>query len=349
MAINLAIKYSNKIAEAFTKTSFVKQHTSRDMDFTGAKTLRVYKIEPVAENDYNRAGVSRYGQMNDVQDTVYEYTMTQDKAFTGVVDKGDESDQSIENKAGKFLATQLKQVSVPGADKYALRRFIALGKTTEVAAPSKTTVVSLFADAMQHLDDHLVPDDGRIAYVPGSVFKLIATSDEFIKIEALGKKSVARGEVGELFGFKIIKVPSSYMPTDCYFLAMHKAAGVMPYKISETRVHENPVGISGAVVEGRHYYDAFIMGEKADAVYAAVKQGAKLAAPSITVSGSTASITAAGAADIRYTTDGTDPRFSDKAQSVPSGGVSVKTGDKVRAVAFAPDGKFTSEIAQKEI
>lgn len=346
MAINLAIKYSEKVAELFSKSSVVKPHTRTDLDFTGAKTIRVLKIEPVAENDYKRDGQSRYGDMKDVQDTVYEYTMTQDKSFTGVVDKGDESDQSISRKAGKFLSVQLKQVSVPNADKYALSRFISLGTVVETAAPSKTNVVSLFADAMQHMDDKLVPGDGRIAYVPGSVYKLIAQSDEFIKLETLGKKSVAQGEVGELFGFSIIKVPTSYMPTGCHFLAAHKSACVMPYKISETRVHENPVGISGAVVEGRHYYDAFILGEKADAVYAAVATGTKQAAPTISIASGKATITAAGAADIRYTTDGSDPRFAEKAKSAPSGGVDVVSGQTVRAVAFAPGGKFTSDISE---
>lgn len=342
MAINYAIKYGAKIAEMFSKSSFVKQNTSGKLDFVGAKTVRITALDVAPLVDYQRAGASRYGELTDVQDSLYEYTMTQDKAFTRAVDKGDESDQAIQNKAAQWLAQELRQVVVPAADKYALGRFIRLGKVVGVTkAPDKTSVVGLFADAMQSFDDDLVPDEGRVAYVPGTVYKLIAQSDEFIKLEKLGEKSVARGEVGELFGFKIIKTPTSYLPVGCYFLAMHKSAGAFPYKLSETRIHKDPLGVSGAVVEGRQYYDAFILGEKANAVYAAVDAGRKQATPAITVTGGTAAIASADAAEIWYTVDGSDPRFSGTRKAY-SAAVPVTDGDIVRAVAY---GAFTSDLA----
>ena len=46
MAINLATKYSSKIAEKFTKESYVKGNTCSDYDFIGAVSythLDVYK------------------------------------------------------------------------------------------------------------------------------------------------------------------------------------------------------------------------------------------------------------------------------------------------------------------
>ena len=36
----------------------------------------------------------------------------------------------------------------------------------------------------------------------------------------------------------------------------------MPYKIADAKVHEDPVGVSGALIEGRHYYDAYVLGAK---------------------------------------------------------------------------------------
>lgn len=343
MAINYAVKYASKIAEMFSKSSFVKQNTSGKLDFVGAKTVRITALDVAPLVDYKRSGTNRYGDVTDVQDNMYEYTMSQDKAFTRAVDKGDESDQAIEQKAAQWLAQELKQVVVPEADKYALSRFIRFGKVAGVTAPTKATVVGLFADAMQSFDDGLVPEDGRIVYVPGTVYKLIAQSDEFIKLEKLGEKSVARGEVGELFGFKVIKVPTSYLPSGCYFLAMHKSAGVFPYKLNETRIHKDPMGVSGAVVEGRQYYDAFILGEKAGAVYAAVDTASKQAAPTITIASGSATVASEGATEIWYTTDGTDPRFSSTKKAY-SAAFAVAKGDKVRAVAY---GKFTSDLAEK--
>ena len=42
MAINLASKYSDQIAEVFTRSSFIKGKTAETFDLTGVKTLKVY-------------------------------------------------------------------------------------------------------------------------------------------------------------------------------------------------------------------------------------------------------------------------------------------------------------------
>ena len=52
-----------------------------------------------------------------------------------------------------------------------------------------------------------------------------------------------------------------------------------------------------------------------------------------------------GASEVRYTIDGTDPRYSDSAK-VYSSAVTVSSGTVVRAAAFADD-KFTSSVAEK--
>ena len=59
------------------------------------------------------------------------------------------------------------------------------------------------------------------------------------------------------------------------------------------------------------------------------------------------SIACTGAKLIKYTTDGTDPRFSQSAL-VWSAATEVDEGAVVRAVAFA-NNKFTSAIAEKTV
>ena len=46
MAINLASKYSDQIAEVFTRASFIKGKTAKTYDLTGVKTLKVYTRSP---------------------------------------------------------------------------------------------------------------------------------------------------------------------------------------------------------------------------------------------------------------------------------------------------------------
>ena len=78
-------------------------------------------------NDYNRgASANRYGEPAEVGDTVQELTMTQDKSFSGVIDKGNNMDQSI-NKAGKFLGVEMSEEVIPAYDKYCFGQFVHAG------------------------------------------------------------------------------------------------------------------------------------------------------------------------------------------------------------------------------
>lgn len=347
MAVNLATKYSSQIAEVFTAGSFIKGKTSNSFDLTGVKTLKVYTPITVKEVDYTRDGMYRYGEPTEMQDIVQELKMTQDKAFTLTIDKGNNLDQNMTKKAADMLRLQINEQSTPAADKYALKRFAMMAGTIAAVeeAPTKETIVELISDGAQTLDDNLVPDGDRYVYVTSEVYKMIRLSPEFTGLEGLGVKSVAKGVCGEIAGLNIVRVPGSYMPTGCYFLIAHKNAVLMPYKISDAKVHNDPVGVSGALIEGRHYYDAFVLGAKSGGVYALVMADTKLAQPTVSVSGTAVTISKPdGAEDVYYTTDGTDPRYSDSAK-VYSSAVTVTEGTVVRAVAVS-DTKYTSDVAE---
>ena len=347
MAVNLATKYSSLIAEVFTAGSFVKGKTSTTFDLTGVKTLKVYTPVTVPEVDYTREGMARYGAVTEMQDIVQELKMTQDKAFTLTIDKGNYLDQNMSKKAADMLRLQINEQSTPAADKYALRRFAMMAGTiaTVDEEPSKDTIVELISTGAQALDDNLVPESDRYVYVTSEVYKMIRLSPEFTGLEGLGVKAIGKGVCGEISGLNIVRVPKSYMPEGCFFIITHKNSVLMPYKISDAKVHNDPVGVSGALIEGRHYYDAFVLGAKCTGVYALVLEQNKLAAPTISISSLKATVTTpSGAEEVRYTVDGTDPRYSDSAK-VYAAPVTLTAGTTIRTAAFAA-GKFTSDLAE---
>lgn len=349
--INYAEKYAGKIAECFTRDSFIKNNTLGTLDFSGGKTVRVTMLNTVPEVDYSRSGLSRYGTPTDVTDTIHEYTMTQDKAFNGIVDKGDASDQAISGKAGAWLRAQMREQCTPAADRYAFSQIAKFGHCGTVAAAlDKTNVLDAVASSGAYMDEHLVPDDGRILYTPPDVYNAILLSDEFIRLDTLGSKSVSRGESGTLFGMKVIKVPSSILPKQVKFIAQLKSAVTMPYKLSETKVHTDPPGISGALIEGRHYYDCFVLGNKADGVYVCTEAANKQANVSATTASGKVTLASAGAFAIHYTVDGGDPRFAreddgrNHGRRVYTAAFDAPPGTLVRAVAYGAEGKFTSDV-----
>ncbi len=301
MAINLATKNSDRIASYFTKSSFVKGKTSEEYDFTGSKTLKIYTPVTVPENDYVRSGMNRYGEPTEMQDIVQELVMSQDKAFTLTIDKGNNRDQMNVKGAAKMLKLQLNEQSIPAADRYAFSQFVCHAGTVKGLdkAPTKDTIIGLIADAVAELDNNLVDEEHRYIAVTGDVFKLIKLSPEFVGVETLGKKSIGKGIVGEVQGLKVVKVPNTYLPKDCYFLIWVPAAVMFPYKISDAKYHKDPPGLSGDLLEGRHYYDAFVLGAKSAGVYAAVLGASQQAAPSVSYATDKLTVTAEGATEIR--------------------------------------------------
>lgn len=72
---------------------------------------------------------------------------------------------------------------------------------------------------------------------------------------------------------------------------------VSPKQLVEHRTHDNPVGISGWVVEGRTIYDAFVREQKKDGIYAHVEGVGTLSTTAVAGSGSgKKKITAVGGA-----------------------------------------------------
>jgi hypothetical protein len=83
----------------------------------------------------------------------------------------------------------------------------------------------------------------------------------------ISKKDLINGQVGKVDGFKIVPVPSSYLPSNTAFIMAHPSATVAANKLEDYKIHDNPPGISGSLVEGRIRYDAFVLKSKKDALY----------------------------------------------------------------------------------
>lgn len=341
-AINLAEAFSRKVAEAFKQTSLTDSATGHDYSFAGVRTVKVWSVDTVPLVDYVRSGANRYGTPVELGDTTQEMTMRDEKAFTFTIDKGNQADQYNIKGATRALRRETEQVVVPYVDKYRFREWCQnAGMITGLAsAPTKSDIVEKIFDAGAAMSDALVPDSGRTLFIPNQYFKLLALSDEFIKIGDLGKKSVSRGEVGQVYGMTVKAIPSTYLPANVYFFIKYKGSTVDPVKLNDTKIHQDPPGIGGNLVEGRIYHDAFVLGHKANGLYVAAATGSVTANPSASDTTGQVSITRKGVC--RYTVDGTDPRYSTTAQ-VYSNKFSAGKGTVVKMVD-CESGKFPSAV-----
>lgn len=351
MAIYLHDKFAPKVAEAFARESFADGRLNDQYSFSGVKTVKISTILTAPLNDYSRQGSNRYGNPEEVQDTIQELTMSQDKSFTMTIDKGNHLDQNGLKAAAKVLALEIKERVVPEKDRYTFSRLASMAGTISgnSAALSKSNVCERISEGTRILDDAEVPESGRTLFVTPAVYKLLRLSDEFLKNEALGKKALAKGQVGEYDNMPVVKVVSSRFPAYVNFLIVHKSAATAPSKIADTKIHTDPPGLSGNLLEGRFYYDCFVIGAKANGIYADVDtasgKGSVLAAPTLTAAGA---ITVPSGAAVKYTLDGSDPRFSSGALSLSASATAIgAAGDTIKAYSFDPSGTaFPSPVAQ---
>lgn len=346
MAINLHEKYAKQISEKFAKESVIVGVLSNEYDWAGVKTVKISTPTTVPMVDYTRTGTNRYGTPTEMQDVLQELTLTQDKSFSLTIDKGNNADQNGIKAAGKMLSLQIKEQAVPAMDKYVLARLCQLaGKVkANATALSKTNVCAAIDAGVEYLDDAEVPEGSRTLLVPASTFTLLKQSGADLSCDEVVKKAWVKGKVGEYSGMNVVKVPKGRWPEHVNFMIVYKNSATAPVKLNDTKLHSDPPGISGNLLEGRQYYDCFVFGAKCDGVYVDVNTGSGagtvVAAP--TIAAATGTITVASGATCKYTTDGTDPRYSSTAQV----GTSAGTGAGVVVKAYAyKDGAYPSEVA----
>ena len=273
MAINLVTKYLPYVDEIFTKESKKSLLTNQDYDWTGAHTIKVYKITTSEMQDYKRNPVagftgSRYGEIKDLDATTEELTLKKDRSFTFVIDKLDEDETAGQLAAASALARQQRQVVIPEVDTYTYG-VMAAGAGTKAEAVTLTAenIYNEILKAGTALDNADVPESNRQLVVTPDAYQLMKHCKDITMETDIGNDMRLRGVIANLDGANVIKVPAARLPENFGFMLCHPCATVAPTKLEDYKIHQDPPGISGSLVEGRICYDAFVLDNKAKAIY----------------------------------------------------------------------------------
>lgn len=278
MAVNYAEKYAEIIDEKFSEESRTDAAVNKDYDFTGVNKVNVYSVPAVPLQDYDMtAQANRYGTPVELGSELQELELTQDKSFTFTIDRRNNTDTQMQISAANALARQIREVIVPTVDKYRLAKLTenALESNIKEETLSSTTAYSAFLDASMTLFDSHVPSDGRIAFVSPEFYKAVKLDKSFTSTGDKAQEIAVKGAVDVIDGITIIVVPTDYLPANVNFIITHPSAMTSPIKIADYKQHENPQGINGWLVEGRLYYDAFVLNNKKAAIYVSKKAASK--------------------------------------------------------------------------
>lgn len=251
-SLNLASKFSSKVDERFTRESFAQLVLGNKYEFNGVETVNVYSIPTVAMTDYNRnGGNTRYGVANNLTRNVQTMKVSKDRAFTFTIDKGDKIQSQMVMDAGRALSRQTSEVIIPEFDTYAFQKLAEAAQEVGnigTTAATKSNAYELFLAGNEKLSDNNVPETGRIALCSYNFANLLKQDPAFSKQAESSQKMVHTGVIGEIDGVKIVKVPSSRLPAGCAFLLTHPSAAVGPKQLNTYRIHQDPPGISGWLV-----------------------------------------------------------------------------------------------------
>ncbi len=279
MAVELVEKFLPYVDEQFTTESKKEYLTNQDFSFTGAHSVKIYKISTGKMNDYGRTGPagsnwSRYGEVESLNATTERKELTKDRSFTFAIDALDTEETEGQLEAASALARQVREVVIPEVDTYTLGVMCEnAGIKPDAIELTSTNIFDEIFAAGSKMDEAEVPDTERILVVtPETILKMKQSKDASGRYQemtnaVLDEAKRKLGFIGYLDGMDVLKVPASRLPENFGFMVVHPCATVAPTKLESFKTHDNPPGISGALVEGRIVYDAFVLDNKAKAIY----------------------------------------------------------------------------------
>lgn len=273
MALDLVTQFLPYTDELFSTESKKALLTNSDFDWTGAHTIKVYSVTTAGMNDYNRSGAddgnwSRYGTVEGLDATTHEFTIRKDRSFTFAIDRLDTDETKQQLQAASALARQLREVVVPEVDTWVYNQMC--GNAGLTATPATLTADNIYTAIIagnNEMDNAEVPETNRSLIVTPDVYLLMKQCRDIVLETDIGNELRLQGVISNLDGLNILKIPAGRLPDDFGFMIVHPVATVAPVKLETYKVHQDPPGISGSLVEGRINYDAFVLENKANALY----------------------------------------------------------------------------------
>ncbi len=119
-------RYTPQTDELFKAESKSSLLTNTDYDWSGAHSIKLYKISTTPLNDYSRnrstapedssESLSRYGKLLDLSATTEEMLLKHDRSFIFNIDRLDADETQGQLEGGTALARELREVVVPEVD-----------------------------------------------------------------------------------------------------------------------------------------------------------------------------------------------------------------------------------------
>lgn len=263
----------NKIDERFyleSKTASIINN-GIEMEFSnGNNAVTIYSMNVVSENDYQRSGTMRYGQLVELGNETQTFVLSQDKSFAISIDRGNREDSKMVPAIDDAVKRQVREVSVPTTDIYRLSVLTAYAVANSQVTTSGLSSSNIFQGILAEraaLINAKVSLDNIVVFIEPTAESYLWRDAEFKSACDRSVASKETGVIGNVMGMTIVVAPASYYIANFGFMLVSKNVLAAPTKFNKIQTGDGfPFGIDGMVAFGRRYYDAFIADNKGVAI-----------------------------------------------------------------------------------
>jgi len=212
---NYATLFANQLAGKYARELFTAGLTTENVNFSGAKTVKLPFLTLKGFKDHSRGGGFN---RRDVKTDDQAFTLSHDRDVEFFVDAMDVDETNQAASAANITSTFETEFAIPETDAYRFSKlyqdFVALGGDADETELTSENILEVFDSYMQTMTEKEVPLDGRILYVTPAVcklFKQAASVQHSIQIDnATGKLD---RNVYSLDGVQIVETAPTRMKT----------------------------------------------------------------------------------------------------------------------------------------
>jgi len=271
MAQNLATKYAKKVSERLHSESIVDAITNKNFDWTGSNAIKIYSVNTMGMNDYQRSGDNRYGDPEDVGTTLQTWTLAMDRAFSGIIDRLDNSQSQSVMTPGSVLARQLREKVIPEINTYVMGVINTVADAAardDIVTDAATTAANAWVNFLAiraDIQNKLGGTKGFTAVMTPQYYNFLKQSG-FVLASEKGQGKLESGSLGTVDGCEVVISNTTEMPTNTDLILTHKDVTTFADVLTDYVTHENPRGVNGWSLEGRISYDSFVDTNKVNMV-----------------------------------------------------------------------------------
>ena len=349
--IHLMKEYEGKPLETLRYNDFLAGKASTEYTWNGVEGIFLTAIRTPEMEDYNKGQNpvtgSRYGTPYEVEDDQQYLPLRKDRSKPLTVDKGNFREAKFQKTVGRVVKKFQNDRVVPEMVRYTMQEWAKnagqYATITDATDGQKVLFDLLQIEAMY--TNAYIPQSNRFVAVDANLFPYIRSS--LTQLDNITDRMLFKGVVGRIGTLNIIEAPHGDMPKDCYMLAWWLDAVLHPVTIKTLDVHETPEGMDGSLINYHVRYDAFVIGEYANGVIAVLDAGKRAAA----IAASTARVINPAGKTVKYTVDGSDPRYSASAVTLTgSSNITVPltdapVGSTIKTVVYDASKDYPSEVS----